>query len=376
MSANQKKLLALEGGGLMGLISLGILARIEAELRHAHGGNPEFRLRDYFDYIGGTSTGAIIAAGLMTGRSVQELQDFYVNQGARMFEPASWWRKLISGYSHRFNSDNLAKLLQHEFTGKTVLELQDEIDEEITLPTDKHLLMVLRNATTDSCWPITTNPAAKYNARDRHNCNRKIPLWQLVRASTAAPFFFQPEHVVFADGSEHAFVDGGLTAHNNPALKLFQMATAPEYSLGWDTGENNLLVVSVGTGSARNPSRKVGRFGAWLGEIVMRTPTDLMHTISVENDLTCRVIGKCVFGPALDSDVGDMTGDKPRERLFTYARFNPDVSAAGLVEMGIAAPRKKLSMEKVDQMDLFSAIGEKAAADVDVQAQFSRFLPQ
>ena len=57
------------------------------------------------------------------------------------------------------------------------------------------LLIVTRNATTDSPWPVSNNPFAKYNDRTRKDCNLQIPLWQLVRASTAAPVYFPPEIV-------------------------------------------------------------------------------------------------------------------------------------------------------------------------------------
>ncbi len=55
------------------------------------------------------------------------------------------------------------------------------------------LLVVTKNVTTDSPWPISSNPEAKYNDMGRKDCNLKIPLWQLVRASTAAPVYFPPE---------------------------------------------------------------------------------------------------------------------------------------------------------------------------------------
>jgi uncharacterized protein len=53
----------------------------------------------------------------------------------------------------------------------------------------------MRNVTTDSPWPVTNNPYAKYNARNRADRNLDLPLWQLVRASTAAPVYFPPEVV-------------------------------------------------------------------------------------------------------------------------------------------------------------------------------------
>ena len=71
--------------------------------------------------------------------------------------------------------------------------LRDVIGEDTTLGSEKlhtFLMMVLRNATTDSPWPLTNNPRAKYNDPTRPGCNLSLPLWQLVRASTAAPTYF------------------------------------------------------------------------------------------------------------------------------------------------------------------------------------------
>ena len=113
--------------------------------------------------------------------------------------------------------------------------------------------MVTRNATTDSAWPIFSNPWSKYNRRDRKDCNLRIPLWQIVRASTAAPVYFPPETIAWDkdDASKQfVFVDGGTTAYNNPAFLLYRMVTEPAYGLAWPKGERNLMVVSVGTGSA------------------------------------------------------------------------------------------------------------------------------
>ena len=58
-----RKLLALDGGGIRGVLSLQVLIKMEGLLREQSGQGEDFRLCNYFDYIGGTSTGAIIAAG-------------------------------------------------------------------------------------------------------------------------------------------------------------------------------------------------------------------------------------------------------------------------------------------------------------------------
>ena len=57
-----KRILALDGGGLRGILTLGILRHIEAVLAERHGQDTSFRLCHYFDLIAGTSTGAIIGS--------------------------------------------------------------------------------------------------------------------------------------------------------------------------------------------------------------------------------------------------------------------------------------------------------------------------
>ncbi len=235
-----RKLLALDGGGIRGVLTLEILAEIERQLAKLTGRGAEFRLCDFFDYIGGTSTGAIIAAGLARGMSTSELLEFYKDMGPRMFQKASWLRRLRGLYQ----SKPIVEALKDRFGPDT-----DLFPKHL-----KCLLMaVTRNVTTDSPWPISSNPLAQFNDPKLSDCNLKIPLWQLVRASTAAPVFFTPERIALdGDNPSKIFVfeDGGITPYNNPAFLLFRMATLPAYRLEWPTGERNLMLVSVGTGAA------------------------------------------------------------------------------------------------------------------------------
>jgi len=187
-----RKLLALDGGGIRGLITIEVLAAMEEELRRGRGA--DFRLADEFDYVAGTSTGAIVATCVSVGMSLAEIRDFYLDSGREMFDKASLLRRFRS----KFEDERLA--------GK----LKEVIGEDTTLGSDKLrtlLLIVMRNATTDSPWPLSNNPNAKYNDPSRRDagkaCNLDLPLWQLVRASTAAPTYFPPE-VVDAGGQHRS----------------------------------------------------------------------------------------------------------------------------------------------------------------------------
>ena len=76
-----KRILALDGGGIRGALTLGFLERIVREKE----GNPNLLLCDYFDLIGGTSTGAIIAAGLSIGKTAGEIKSLYLSIGDKIF---------------------------------------------------------------------------------------------------------------------------------------------------------------------------------------------------------------------------------------------------------------------------------------------------
>ena len=109
-----KKILALDGGGIRGIITIEILKEIETLLRMALNRNETFVLADYFDYLSGTSTGAIIAACLSLGWPVNRIRGFYIHSGARMFDKASFLKKsnilMKMKNSSNYCSRNLVKI--------------------------------------------------------------------------------------------------------------------------------------------------------------------------------------------------------------------------------------------------------------------------
>jgi patatin-like phospholipase/acyl hydrolase len=336
-----RKLLACDGGGIRGIISVEILAKIEADLR-ASSGRSDLVLADYFDYVAGTSTGAIIATLVALGFSTDKIRDFYLKSGAEMFEKAKLWERFRS----KFSSDNLSAMLQ-DVSGK-----------DTTLGSEKLqtlLLIVLRNATTDSPWPLSNNPLAKYNDRSRPDCNLLLPLWQLVRASTAAPTYFPPERVIIGP-HDFVFVDGGVTMYNNPAFQLFLMATSEPYRLCWPTGAEKMLIVSVGTGASANAKADLSPDEMHLLYNASTIPSALMAAALYEQDFLCRIFGNCVAGDMLDREVGTVIGQgiPGAPKLFTYARYNAELSATGLAELGLPG----INPAYVQQMDSVAHIGE------------------
>lgn len=366
-----RKLLALDGGGIRGMIAIAVLAKIEAELKQClgHADDFSFRLSDYFDYIGGTSTGAIIAACLAWGMSAQQIKTFYKVSGTSMFFRAHWLRR----FRYKFEDEALKEKLQSEFK-----EPNGQL-AELGSPSLKTLLMmVMRNATTDSPWPISNNPHAYYNDRGRPDCNLQFPLWQLIRASTAAPTFFPPEVIHVEKGAPFVFVDGGITSFNNPAFQLFTMATTEPYKLNWSTGEDKILLVSIGTGNAPNANKNLKPREMNILYNATSIPSALMFAAQNQQDLLCRMFGKCLVGSPLDREIGDMIGQKgPLEkRLFTYLRYDADISQEGLNELGLSEIQA-LDIQKMDSVkhiDDLWRIGEAVAQrKIDIN-HYSGFL--
>ena len=341
--AGPRKLLACDGGGIRGIISVEILARIEKDLRAASG-KADLVLADYFDYVGGTSTGAIIATLVALGLSMDRIREFYLASGAQMFEPAKLWERLHT----KFEDDSLSKMLK-EIIGEGTLLGSDKLQ---TL-----LMMVLRNATTDSPWPLSNNPQAKYNdlAVRGDGSNLHLPLWQLVRASTAAPTYFPPE-VLNVGPRQFVCVDGGVTMYNNPAFQLFLMASSDSYRLRWPTGEERMLLISVGTGASANANKHLTPREMNLLYNAGNIPSALMAAALSEQDFLCRTFGKCLAGDPLDREVGDVIGQglPGVPKLFTYARYNAELSREGLDALGLP----KIRPEHVQQMDSVEHISE------------------
>lgn len=358
-----RRLLALDGGGIRGLIALEVLSRLESDLRERYGRH-DLVLADVFDYIGGTSTGAIIAAGLALGFETQRLLRLYVDHAEAMFDRSRWHRRHRSLY----DDDRLASILQAEMGPDTTLGS----DRLRTL-----LLLVLRNASTDSPWPVTNNPAARYNDPELPECNLRLPLWQLVRASTAAPIYFPPETVRIGS-VDHVFVDGAVTPFNNPSFQLVLMATAPSYRLGWPLGSDRLLLVSVGTGAAEHHRPELAAEDLHLVNQVAGSISGLMTATSAQQDLLCRMLGDCRAGQPLDSEVGDLRGGDERwvEPLFSYLRYDRPISRESLDALGLAdvEPRSVLPIDGVDQIETLRRVGTAVAADAVDLSHFEGFL--
>ncbi|MEQ1910504.1 MAG: patatin-like phospholipase family protein [Vicinamibacterales bacterium] len=354
-----RRILTLDGGGIRGVFSLQVLARIEHIFRTARG-RPALVLRDEFDFFAGTSTGAIIATCLAWGMPVSDIEELYVEHGREMFAKARWYAR----WKSKYDADPIANMFRSRFC-------EDDPDRTPALlgtsklfgPAErKYLLVVMRNASTGSPWPVCNNPDAMFNDTSRPDCNLRIPIWKLLRASTAAPTYFRPE-AIDVGGTEHVFIDGGLTPFNNPAFIAALTAMLPCYRIQWQTGVDKLLVVSVGTGLVRARLEKRDPERINVVDQARSAVPALMGSVSQQQDMLCRLIGSCQSGAPLDLEVGDLKEPSlfgTSEKKFSYLRYNREFTPAESARL-LSATGQKFALDNLGLIPFLKDAGRDYA---------------
>ncbi len=165
--------------------------------------------------------------------------------------------------------------------------------------------------------------------------------------------------------------------YNNPAFQLFLMSTLDAYGLGWTAGEEDMLLVSVGTGTSPKADDTLRPGDMNLLFNVSSVPAALMSAALHEQDMLCRVFGACRHGAFIDREVGDLqaTSGVLDRRLFTYLRYNAELTRSGLDALGLpdVLPERVQRLDSVEHMEDLRRIGARAAHEVD-RAHFIGFL--
>jgi predicted acylesterase/phospholipase RssA len=178
------------------------------------------RLAEQLDLIVGTSTGGLIALGLASGRSGQEMLDLYRNHGREIFSGSFPGRGLLMP---KYSRKGLDRIVQREFGDLCMRDLK--------VPT---CISAYEAVSGQTRVFKTAHAADLYWGHDQL-------VWKVAAATSAAPTYFSP--VQFTE--EDAHVDGGVWA-NNPS-----MIAITEAVRRFDRELDELRLLSVGTVSPR-----------------------------------------------------------------------------------------------------------------------------
>ena len=248
-----RRILSIDGGGVRGIVPATLLARLEAQT-----GRPA---RDSFDFVAGTSSGAVLAAGIAAGVPAARMVQLFGERGPDIFRRVplvSPLRRLVRG--QMYDIGTLHRVLREELAAARDWRLNDA-------PID--LLVTAKRLSDGMPWYFTRdNPANACRAG-------VIGLVDAVTASSAAPTYFRPWTI----GGIGELIDGGAGVAGNPVYQA--CVEAFEYTDAYRPAD--ALVVSLGTGHFLRRERPTWLW-PWLGWLLselLRSPaeqqTELVH---------------------------------------------------------------------------------------------------
>ena len=259
------RVLALDGGGIRGIITAVWLAELEDRLPG--------KLRDHFDLIAGTSTGSILACVVTLGVPAREVVNLYEKQGQQVFPgfASRLWSRATRVFGEGFSAP--------KYTGEgleAVLKDRFGVDKRLKdLPKSPVVLIPTYDLFSRVPLVIKSNRAEYAN----------LPIWAVVKASCSAPTFFPAQPIKLKDATI-PLVDGGVVA-NNPTACAIAEAIALNTKAKTGLGLGDLIVASFGTGqTTRSITLEEGKdWGAvqWiipLIDVLMDGPNDATDYIA------------------------------------------------------------------------------------------------
>ncbi|KAF4539652.1 Calcium-independent phospholipase a2-gamma [Lasiodiplodia theobromae] len=244
----------------------GVEESVEATFRWSA---KSFKPHHYFDYIVGTSTGGLSA--IMLGRLEKDV-DFALAQYDTIGEIVFAHPRPSGSISTRLKVNRLVGLIRTKYSEtrkkEAILSVirntiprdkQSQMHEErLTLKHDEQRCktFVVSYGSPEVALKLATLFRSYELPRERGKDNTDgpgdVPLWAAARATSAAPFYFEPLKLYGAE-----YIDGGIVA-NNPALLAYEEMRRAH-------AMKPLQIVSIGTGESRPAAdyKKPAQLGKW-----------------------------------------------------------------------------------------------------------------
>ena len=248
-----RRILTIDGGGVRGIIPATLLAALERAT-----GRPA---RESFDFVAGTSTGAVVAAGVAAGIPAERLVALYRERSAEVFRRVpllSTLRRLVRG--DPYDVGRLNALIREELGDARDWQLNDA-------PVD--VLITAKRLTDGMAWYFVRDNAV-------NSCRAgSVRLSDAVTASASAPTYFRPWQI----RGIGELIDGGIGVAGNPVYQA--CVEAFQYTDAYVPADT--IVVSLGTGKllARPRPTWLWTWLGWLLSELLRSPaeqqTELVH---------------------------------------------------------------------------------------------------
>lgn len=259
------KILSLDGGGIRGYYTVEVLSHCEKRFL-----KPHENIADYFDLIAGTSTGGLIALGLGNKIPIEQIKNFYIDDGRVIFPPypRSFLCKISQAIKH---------CLKPKLSAETLESSLKKIFDHMLFGQSQCRLVI------PSClMPSTEIVVFKTDHHTDYKNDWQTESWKIARATSAAPSYFSG---IEEDESGKIFVDGGIWA-NNPI-----MAAVIDALTAYDIGIEQIQILSIGTG---NPAYRLTKNAVFGGLFSWREVIKASMFLSTDNALAQ---AKLLLGP-------------------------------------------------------------------------------
>jgi len=238
------KILSIDGGGIRGIIPAVILNAIEERIRTRVG--DDARLADFVHLVAGTSTGGIIACGMLIPTSdtskrprytMAEVLDIYMERGQEIFDRSALhqFRTLGGLTDEKYEAHGLENALEEKFGGT--------------------LLSQLLRPCLITAYDIRYRKTVFFGSHKTDggaNKGRDFLVQDVARATSAAPTYFEAANIASVAGVHHALVDGGVFA-NNPAMCAYAEARGMDFGTVKRPTAKDMFMLSIGTGNVKKP---------------------------------------------------------------------------------------------------------------------------
>lgn len=326
-ASGQKRILAIDAAGPRGILAAALLGGLESRLRKERN-DPELRLWDHFDLIGGGSSGALLAAALAAGASAEEACEMYLDVG-----PEAKTAPRGDGVRRpKFESARLLNWLEAAFGDAKIGDPR--------IRTGLAILVKPLEAAAPEIWANTPGAA-----------HQDTSFAHAIRASLGGESLLD---------SEGGFADGALGWAANPIWPLLHFATDPN-GLNWPLGPGKLSITSLGAGRMRPD----------LAKRVFEAPHDGNPTALAANIAT-----RAAF--ALDSALFESSEAAlaamallahplaPRgAALLDFERIDVDLSPEHLARLGLSPTEISVAIQRApisaSSLALWRRIGEAAS---------------
>jgi uncharacterized protein len=225
-STNSIRVLSLDGGGARGIISMSVVVELVKRSGRT--------VSELFDHVAGTSTGSILACALVAPHPGNPAVARWQAQPCFAAYIVAIQKVLsVRGVRERLHAANL---FEPKF-------FNDALNEELHRVIGDSMLSEAILGITVPAYEITDRRAVLFSAADaRSSAEHDFKLWEVARASSAAPTLFEPHEMYSRTGVRHVLIDGGVIA-NNPSMAAFTDIER--------RGESrDIAMMSIGTGAA------------------------------------------------------------------------------------------------------------------------------